>query len=75
MILSINGQSVRDEEHEEIVGYIAQCLSMRLVVLFEDCAQKIDLFARSIKLKVRPLPPCLWFRQLVSQKFYAKCFF
>ena len=52
MILSINGQSVRDEEHEAVVAYVANCLTMRIVVVFEDCAQKIDLFTKAIKLKV-----------------------
>lgn len=52
IILAINGRNVQNETHQQLVVYIGQCSSLRMVVLFENCVNRIELCARAIKLKV-----------------------
>lgn len=52
VILSVNGESVEQSTHQQLVEKIKACTqNMRLVVLFEDCCRKVELHDRYIKLK------------------------
>ncbi|BFZ21987.1 hypothetical protein BsWGS_25026 [Bradybaena similaris] len=52
IILSVNGESVELCTHRELVKRIQSCSwELRLVVLFEDCCQKVELHERYLKLK------------------------
>lgn len=53
IILSINGRSIAGLKHNDIVQLINSTSSLRLVVLFADCAHKVELCSRALKLKVR----------------------
>ncbi|XP_076441162.1 uncharacterized protein LOC143280402 isoform X2 [Babylonia areolata] len=52
VFLSVNGESVEGLNHPKLVEKIQQSkTSLRLVVLFEDCCRKVELYERFIKLK------------------------
>ncbi|XP_071103442.1 fibrinogen-binding protein-like isoform X1 [Haliotis cracherodii] len=52
VILSVNGESVEGEPHKILVRKIKDAKdTLRLVVLFEDCCRKVELYERFIKLK------------------------
>ncbi|XP_041374477.1 dentin sialophosphoprotein-like [Gigantopelta aegis] len=52
VILSVNGTTVEDLTHKELVVRIQESSNvLRLVILFEDCCRKVELYDRFIKLK------------------------
>lgn len=52
VILSVNGKSMENVDHESLVDAINCCEdSIRMVVLFEDVCRKIELHLRYYKLK------------------------
>ncbi|XP_067687407.1 uncharacterized protein [Haliotis asinina] len=52
VILSVNGESVEGEPHKTLVRKIREAKdTLRLVVLFEDCCRKVELYERFIRLK------------------------
>lgn len=52
VILSVNGQSMEVATHSELVSAIKLSGDqLRLVVLFEDCVHKVELYDRIIRLK------------------------
>ncbi|XP_046555999.1 uncharacterized protein LOC124265256 isoform X2 [Haliotis rubra] len=52
VILSVNGESVEGEPHKTLVRKIKEAKdTLRLVVLFEDCCRKVELYERFIRLK------------------------
>ncbi|KAL8576609.1 hypothetical protein ACOMHN_025084 [Nucella lapillus] len=52
VLLSVNGESVEGLNHARLVEKIQQSkATLRLVVLFEDCCRKVELYERYIKLK------------------------
>nr|KAG5702397.1 hypothetical protein BaRGS_027484 [Batillaria attramentaria] len=52
VLLSVNGESVEGLNHPRLVDKIqASGDILRLVVLFEDCCRKVELYERFIKLK------------------------
>ncbi|XP_050418303.1 uncharacterized protein LOC126831693 isoform X1 [Patella vulgata] len=52
IFLSINGEPVEGATHQQLVDKIRKVGdSMRLVVLFEDCCRKVELYEKFIKLK------------------------
>lgn len=53
VIVSVNGKDMEKADHSTLVNFIKSCdTSMRLVVRFEDCVQKVNLHARFLKMKV-----------------------
>ncbi|VDP04509.1 unnamed protein product [Soboliphyme baturini] len=53
VILSVNGTSVTDWSHDELVSQISQCSTLRMVLLYENYVRKIELCCRAIKLQVK----------------------
>ncbi|ESO99196.1 hypothetical protein LOTGIDRAFT_238811 [Lottia gigantea] len=52
IFLSINGEPVEGVTHKQLVQKIRQAGdAMRVVVLFEDCCRKVELYEKFIKLK------------------------
>ncbi|XP_025103284.1 microtubule-associated serine/threonine-protein kinase 2-like isoform X4 [Pomacea canaliculata] len=52
VLLSVNGGSVEGLKHQDLVAKIQESTdNLRLVVLFEDCCRKVELYERFIKLK------------------------
>ncbi|VDD91215.1 unnamed protein product [Enterobius vermicularis] len=51
VIISINGLVVTDLSHNELVALIKSCEEMRMILVFENIRQRIELVARSIRLK------------------------
>ncbi|KAM3722274.1 Cytohesin-interacting protein [Dirofilaria immitis] len=51
MIISINGHVVTAMSHEELIKLIGSYHQMRMVVIFENIRQHIELVARAIKLR------------------------
>uniref|UniRef100_A0A915PR67 PDZ domain-containing protein n=1 Tax=Setaria digitata TaxID=48799 RepID=A0A915PR67_9BILA len=59
VIISINGHIVTGMSHEELVKLIGSYHQMRMIVIFENIRQHIELVARAIKL-----------RKLLNDKLY-----
>ncbi|VDO34380.1 unnamed protein product, partial [Onchocerca flexuosa] len=51
VIISINGHVVTALSHEELIKLIGSYHQMRMVVIFENIRQRIELIARAIKLR------------------------
>ncbi|TKR92821.1 hypothetical protein L596_007395 [Steinernema carpocapsae] len=51
VIVSINGKVVTDYTHEQLVKFISSCLWMRMIVMFENIRERIELTARSFQLQ------------------------
>uniref|UniRef100_A0A8R1TJH7 PDZ domain-containing protein n=1 Tax=Onchocerca volvulus TaxID=6282 RepID=A0A8R1TJH7_ONCVO len=51
VIISINGHVVTGMSHEELIKLIGSYHQMRMVVIFENIRQRIELIARAIKLR------------------------
>ncbi|KAK0425999.1 hypothetical protein QR680_009494 [Steinernema hermaphroditum] len=51
VIISINGKVVTDYSHEELISFISSCLWMRMIVMFQNIRERIDLAARSMQLQ------------------------
>ncbi|MFH4976652.1 hypothetical protein AB6A40_003361 [Gnathostoma spinigerum] len=59
VIISINGEVVTNLPHSELITLIGSCQVMRMVVIFEDVQNRIELCARIIRL-----------RKLLNDKLY-----
>ncbi|CAG9530474.1 unnamed protein product [Cercopithifilaria johnstoni] len=51
VIISINGHVVTEMSHEELVKLIGSFHQMRMIVIFENIRQRVELVARAIKLR------------------------
>ncbi|EFO18784.2 hypothetical protein LOAG_09712 [Loa loa] len=51
VIISINGHIVTGMSHEELIKLISSYHQMRMIVIFENIRQRIELVARAIKLR------------------------
>ncbi|KAK6106868.1 PDZ domain (Also known as DHR or GLGF) family protein [Brugia pahangi] len=51
VIISINGHIVTAMSHEELIELIGSYHQMRMIVIFENIRQRIELVARAIKLR------------------------
>ncbi|VDO41873.1 unnamed protein product, partial [Brugia timori] len=51
VIISINGHVVTAMSHEELIELIGSYHQMRMIVIFENIRQRIELVARAIKLR------------------------
>ncbi|VDM95327.1 unnamed protein product [Thelazia callipaeda] len=51
VIISINGLIVTEMGHESLIRLISSCHQMRMIVIFENIRQRIELVARTIKLR------------------------
>ncbi|VDK84260.1 unnamed protein product [Litomosoides sigmodontis] len=51
VIVSINGHVVTAMSHAELVKLIGSCHQMRMVVIFQNIRQRVELVARAIKLR------------------------
>ncbi|VDK27480.1 unnamed protein product [Gongylonema pulchrum] len=51
VLISINGRVVTGMSHRSLIELIGSCRQMRMVVIFENIRQRIELIARAIKLR------------------------
>lgn len=51
VIVSINGFVVTEMPHNELIALISSCQEMRMILVFENIRERIQLVARSIRLK------------------------
>ncbi|VDN51263.1 unnamed protein product [Dracunculus medinensis] len=51
VIISINGELVLEMSHSKLIKLINSCVEMRMVVIFENIKEHIELSARAIRLK------------------------
>ncbi|KHN73150.1 Cytohesin-interacting protein [Toxocara canis] len=51
MIVSINGRVVTEMSHRSLIELIGSCREMRMVLIFENIRERIELVARAIRLR------------------------
>ena len=68
VILSINGTDVEKADHKDLVGFIQNSTRLRMVVLYEDCARRVDLHMRYITLTQKLQYAVSEFKQLCKKE-------
>uniref|UniRef100_A0A915BW30 PDZ domain-containing protein n=1 Tax=Parascaris univalens TaxID=6257 RepID=A0A915BW30_PARUN len=51
VIISINGRVVTEMSHRSLIELIASCREMRMILIFENIRERIELAARAIRLR------------------------